>query len=111
MGGEGLMRVGHYVNPQPSEYYRRLTLRPTEYRRLVEQIEATLPPPPESGSRKSYKSFEPGALHYDASGRYTLTNTCNQWVGDTLAKAGVRIGQWTPLAGGVMKWFDNPETD
>ena len=111
MGGDGLMRVGHYVNPRPSEYHRYLTLRPEEYRRLVAEIEATLPPPPEAGERFSYESFEKGARNYDALGRYTLGNTCNQWVGDTLARAGVKMGQWTPLAGGVMKWVDDPTAD
>ena len=42
-GGDGLMRVGHYVRPAPSEYHRPLRLRPAEYARLVERIEAALP--------------------------------------------------------------------
>ena len=103
-GGEGLLRVGHYVNPQPSEYHRMITLRPEEYGRLVREIEATLPPLAAGEVRDSYESYEPNAIHYDARGRYTLTNTCNQWVSDVLAKAGVKIGYWTPFAGGVMKW-------
>ena len=110
-GGDGLMRVAHYVNPQPSEYYRELTVRPEEYRQLVQQIEAALPPAPENGERQIYRSYEVGAVHYDALGRYTLGNTCNQWVGDVLARSGVKIGYWTPLAGGVMKWFEEPVAD
>lgn len=108
-GGEALMRVGHYVNPMPSDHHRELTLRPKEYRRLVAQIEGALPPSAGNEERFSYDSFERGARNYDASGRYTLANTCNQWVGDTLAIAGVKMGQWTPLAGGVMKWIDEAE--
>ena len=108
-GGEGLMRVGHYAWPQPSEYHRPLVLRPAEYARLVAEIEKALPALPHGEERFSYDSFEQGARNYDALGRYTLANTCNQWVGDTLAKAGVKIGHWTPLAGGVMKWVPVPE--
>lgn len=111
MGGEGLMRVGHYVNPRPSEYHRYLTLRPEEYRRLVREIEAALPPFPKNGNRFSYDSFEVGARNYEARGRYTLSNTCNQWVGDVLARSGVRMGYWTPLAGGVMKWVEDPTAE
>ena len=103
-GGKGLLRVASYVNPQPSDYHRTITLRPEEYRRLVAEIEATLPTLAAGEVRDSYESYELNAIHYDARGRYTLINTCNQWVSDVLAKAGVRIGYWTPFAGGVMKW-------
>lgn len=108
-GGDGLMRVGHYALPKPSEYHRPLVLRPQEYRRLVAEIEKALPELEAGQERFSYDSFERGARNYDARGRYTLANTCNQWVGDTLAKAGVKVGHWTPLAGGVMKWVPAPE--
>ncbi|MBO6769435.1 MAG: DUF2459 domain-containing protein [Erythrobacter sp.] len=104
-GGEGLMRVGHYVRPATSEYHRPLTLRREEYARLVEQVEAALPPLAAGETRVTYDSFERGARNYDALGRYTLTNTCNQWVGDVLAHAGIEMGLWTPLAGGVMRWI------
>ncbi|WP_279349899.1 DUF2459 domain-containing protein [Erythrobacter litoralis] len=108
-GGEGLVRVGHYVNPQPSEYYRTIRLRPAEYARLVDRVETLLPPQPSGMPRRSRTGFDPTTLNYDATGRYTLANTCNQWTNDTLAYAGVRIGVWTPLAGGVMKWIPQPE--
>lgn len=107
-GGDVVMRVGHYVRPAPSEYHRPLRLRPDEYARLVREIEATLPPLPPGQTRVSHDSFEMGARNYDARGRYTLLNTCNQWVSDALAEAGVRMGWWTPLAGGVMKWVPEP---
>lgn len=107
-GGEGLVRVGHYVRPAPSEYHRPLTLRPAEYARLIERVEAALPPLAPGETRVTYDSFEEGARNYDATGRYTLANTCNQWVGDTLAHAGIAMGRWTPLAGGVMKWVPEP---
>ena len=28
--------------------------------------------------------------------------------GETLAQAGVKMGRWTPFAGGVMKWIPKP---
>ena len=30
-------------------------------------------------------------------------------VGNMLAEGGVQMGWWTPFAGGVMKWIDQPE--
>lgn len=107
-GGDGLMRVGHYVRPAPGENHRPLRLRPAEYRKLAKAVEAALPQLPEGAVRTTYPSFEIGAANYDARGRYTIGNTCNQWVGDTLAQAGVKMGRWTPLAGGVMKWIRQP---
>ena len=104
-GGDGLMRVGHYVRPAASENHRWIRLRPEEYRRLTDRIEASLPPLTKGEARRSYDSYEIGARNYDALGRYTLANTCNQWVGDVLAHAGIRMGAWTPLAGGVMRWI------
>lgn len=107
-GGDGLMRVGHYVRPAPSETHRPMLLRPSEYARLVREVEATLPPIAPGENRRTYDSYEPGARNYDALGRYTMFNTSNQWVSDTLAAAGMRIGSWTPFAGGVMKWIPRP---
>ena len=104
-GGDGLVRVAPYVNPQPSEHYRVLQLRPAEYRRLSERVAQALPKLRPGEKRDEFVGFDRATYNYAANGRYTLGNTCNQWVSDTLAYAGVRVGAWTPLAGGVMKWF------
>jgi Protein of unknown function (DUF2459) len=47
-------------------------------------------------------------VFYTAQGRYSALNTCNSWTRDRLAEAGVRVGRWTPFAGGVMRWFAAP---
>ena len=107
-GGDAVMRVAHYVRPAPSEWHRPMRLRPEEYQRLVKDILRTLPPSPPGGVRRDYPSYERGAKNFDSLGRYTILNTCNTWVGDRLAAAGVKIGRWTPLAGGVMNWVPEP---
>lgn len=107
-GGEPIMRIAHYVRPAPSTWHRPVRLRPEEYRRLTSDILRQLPGLAEGAERRDYPSFEPGAKNYDSLGRYTILNTCNSWVGDRLAAAGMRIGRWTPLAGGVMKWVPEP---
>jgi uncharacterized protein (TIGR02117 family) len=104
VGGEGLLHIAHYVRPAPSGTARPLMLSRAEYRRLVAAIEETLPPAP----RTRHPGYGPQDVFYDASGRYTATNTCNQWTSDMLARAGVRTGWWTPFAGGVMKWVPKP---
>jgi len=100
VGGDGLLHVAHYVRPAPSADARPLTLRPAEYARLVAAIERASPPHP----RTRHAGYGPQDVFYDAPGRYTAANTCNQWTSNMLAEAGVRTGWWTPFAGGVMKW-------
>ena len=106
-GGEPVMRVSHYVRPAASENYRPLRISRAQYRRLVSAIEAHLPPQPETGREILTGTYADDA-YYDALGRYTMGNTCNSWVGARLADAGVEMGLWTPLAGGVMKWIPEP---
>jgi uncharacterized protein (TIGR02117 family) len=100
LGGEGLVHVAHYVRPRPGPSLRPLTITSEQYRRIVEQIERFAP---QVGTTR-YTGYYRHDVFYDAPGRYTPTNTCNQWTSDILAEAGIRTGLWTPFAGGVMKW-------
>ena len=104
IGGDGLLHVAHYVRPDPSADARPLTLTPPQYARLVAAVERASP----TGSRRAYPGYSPQDVFYDAPGRYTAANTCNQWTSNMLAQAGVRTGWWTPFAGGVMKWVPKP---
>jgi uncharacterized protein (TIGR02117 family) len=99
-GGDGLLHVAHYVRPAPDSNARQIVLRPAEYARLVTAIDSNILPHAEV-----YLGYEDWDVFYEATGRYHFANTCNQWVSDVLASAGVRVGLWTPFAGGVMKWF------
>jgi len=105
VGGDGLLHVAHYVRPAPSDDNRLLRLTRPQYRRLVAAIEASLP----RGPKVRYPGYFEQDVFYEAPGRYTAANTCNQWTSDMLAAAGVRTGRWTPFAGGVMKWVPEPD--
>lgn len=105
VGGDGLLHVAHYVRPAPSDDVRPLRLTRPQYRRLVASVEASLP----RGPKVRYPGYFEQDVFYEAPGRYTATNTCNQWTSDMLAAAGVRTGWWTPFAGGVMKWVPEPD--
>ncbi len=99
IGGEAVLHVAHYADPQPAEDQRVLRLRPAEYAQLTRQIARHVAPGvavlPGYGTHDAF---------YSARGSYHLGNTCNQWTSDRLAAAGVRTGLWTPFPGGVMKW-------
>jgi uncharacterized protein (TIGR02117 family) len=104
LGGDGLLHVAHYVRPAPADDIRPLRLTAAQYAAVVRRIEAMLPPGSTAEPRKHFKGYGNYDTFYEARGRYTAANTCNQWTSDTLGAAGVRTGAWTPFAGGVMKW-------
>ena len=103
------MRVSHYVRPAPSDSHRPVVISAAQYRDLARRIEASLKPIPDGRSERSIlRGTDPRDVYYEARGRWTVGNTCNSWVGDTLAASGLRMGWWTPFAGGVMKWIPAP---
>ncbi len=108
VGGDGLIHASHYVRPAPGPSNRPLRLSEEQYAKLVAIIEAQIPP---YEGRETYPGYGTYDVFYDAPGTYHLGNTCNQWTSNTLAAAGVKIGRWTPLPGGVMKWIEEPVTD
>lgn len=110
IGGDPIMRVGHYVRPAPSENHRPLRISRAQYARLVDAIERELPPPPPDGREVLEGSYAEDA-YYETYGTYSMARTCNSWVGEVLAEAGVEMGWWTPFAGGVMKWIPEPGED
>ena len=103
-GGDGLLHVAHYVRPAPADDIRPIRLSAAQYAALVRRIEAMLPPGAIGEPRRHYPGYGDYDAFYDARGRYTAVNTCNQWTSDSLAVAGVETGIWTPFAGGVMRW-------
>jgi uncharacterized protein (TIGR02117 family) len=106
IGGDPLIHVAHYIRPAPGPDNRPLRITREQYRRLVARIEASLAPEAE---RPRYPGYDVHDVFYTAQGRYNWRKTCNQWTSDTLAAAGVKVGRWTPLAGGVMKWVPEPD--
>jgi uncharacterized protein (TIGR02117 family) len=100
IGGDGVLHVAHYIRPAPADDIRPLRLTHEQYARLVAAIDRSLPKNP----RVRYPGYGAQDVFYDAPGHYTAATTCNQWTSNTLAAAGVRVGAWTPFAGGVMKW-------
>lgn len=106
VGGDGLAHVAFYVRPATSPELRAIRVTDAQYARLIATIEAHLLPP---GARTRHPGYGASDVFYDAKGTYTAVNTCNQWTSNRLADAGVRIGRWTPLGGGVMKWAPLPQ--
>jgi uncharacterized protein (TIGR02117 family) len=98
------LHIYHLINPQPLPHRKTLRVTPQQYHIIVRQIRATFRLN-EDGASVAYPAYGPDNLFYDSKGHYSAFNTCNNWTGDILRKAGVRMGIWTPMPGGVMRWF------
>ena len=71
---------------------RPVRLRQAEYDRLVAHLLD------EIGDGPPIAGYGPDDIFLPGTSRYSLLRTCNRWVADTLAAAGVKVGWWTPLA-------------
>ena len=98
------LHVYHLVDPQPTSYRKQLRVTPAQYHKIITQIRTTFRLD-KQGHSVATPAYGPNNLFYDSYGHYNALHTCNNWTGDVLRKAGVRIGIWTPMPGGVMKWF------
>lgn len=102
--GETTLHVYHLTNPVPLRRRKILRVSAAQYRSIIAQIRATFRAN-ERGQSAAHAAYGNHNLFYDSTGHYNALNTCNTWTGSVLKKAGVRIGMWTPLPGGVMRWF------
>jgi uncharacterized protein (TIGR02117 family) len=102
--GQSVLHVDHLRDPREIPPLRPIRLSRDQYRALIAAITDTLAlgadghPVPTPG----YGSLD---VFYASKREYWLFNTCNIWTGDVLAKAGVRVGLWSPLPAGVKEWF------
>ena len=101
--GRSLMHVEHEWNPRVLDYQKRLVLTRDQYRRLTRHIagnfdvDATGRTMPLLG-----RGYGPADVFYEARGPYNAFFTCNEWTGEALRAAGVRMGIWTPFAQSIM---------
>jgi uncharacterized protein (TIGR02117 family) len=98
------LHIYHLIDPQPAGHRKRFYVSEAQYKHIVADVRGTFRLA-KDGNSKAYPAYGPNNLFYDSNGRYTAINTCNEWTASILRRAGVRIGIWTPMAGGVMRWF------
>lgn len=110
-GGDPLMHVGHLSEPRASSANRPLRLSPDAYRRMAEAIRRSFERGPDGAALPlTGEGYADHDTFYEAHGTYHAFRTSNQWTGDILAHAGVRIGVWTPFEQGIMWRFrDEPD--
>jgi uncharacterized protein (TIGR02117 family) len=98
------LHIYHLIDPQPMPHRRAFKVTPQQYRSIIRQIRETFRLN-DRGESVAHPAYGTDNLFYDSKGHYSAVNTCNSWTGGILRNAGVRMGGWTPLPGGVMRWF------
>lgn len=98
-----LVHLEHIRRPRTGPDVRAVMLRPDEYRRLAAFVRSSIDT---RGARlrwrHGYGNFD---AFYAGTGRYSARVTCNEWTGEALRRAGVRMGRWTPFPATVMAWL------
>ena len=93
-----------YVTPDAT--CRAVAITPEQYEQLAAFIASSVVADGEGRARlASEKSYYSHDRFYESSGRYHVFNTCNQWTGRGLSRAGVTTGLWTPLKPQVLWWL------
>ncbi|HEY4373150.1 MAG TPA: TIGR02117 family protein [Burkholderiales bacterium] len=77
---------------------RRLVLTPAAYARLAAHVKAAFANDAH-GAHVAYpgRGYTPHDTFYAARGHFSPILTCNEWVREALAAAGVRVPAWAPL--------------
>lgn len=106
--GKALVHVDR-IKQLPQSGVHKLNLTMKEFQRILEFAKAQVEP-------KNWKQNEPATVmpgygpndrFFEATNEYSYSAlfTCNNWVSEGLAQAGVKTGAWTPLPFGVMWWY------
>ncbi len=101
---ETVLHVEYLLDAADGECFRELVISRQQYRDLVEFVESSIDRLDELGAAEPATTVTYGSTDrfYAAAGRYHAFNTCNQWTGRGLARAGAPVGIWTPLAPHVL---------
>jgi uncharacterized protein (TIGR02117 family) len=96
--GTSAMHVECVYEPDGWMPSGKLSLTRGQYRDLCEYIRSSLRRD-EHGALMRIDALGYGDLDcfYEATGRYSLINTCNEWIGAGLRRVGARTGVWTPF--------------
>ena len=101
--GRSLMHADHDHQPRPNDYQHPITLSRDEYRRLVAYLRAGFQRDAQGRTMPVIgRGYRGSDMFYEAVGPYNAFYTCNEWTGEALRTAGVRMGVWTPFSASVM---------
>lgn len=90
---DAVLHVEYVSQPYNSARSMEMKISTEQYQQMCTFIENTFDgdQPLEGISFGDFDQF------YPATGRYHLFNTCNNWVGEAMKAAGMKVGRYTPL--------------
>lgn len=96
---ESVLHVEYQWDFVPGPTMQEVLISRQQYQELTTFVQSTIGETDETGAavlatEVSYNDYD---RFYLARGRYHMFNTCNQWTGRGLHRAGVPTGLWTPL--------------
>lgn len=102
--GESAMHVA-YRKSAPAAGARMVafTLSVEQYKRLVNYIRASFRFRANKVQLIDHAGYGAHDQFFESNGSYSLFKTCNEWTGDGMEEAGLPVGVWTPLEGGIIK--------
>lgn len=93
-----VLHIEYQAAPKPSPDAITLTLSNESYQKLAAYIRASAVLEPNGSARWiAGHRYDRNDAFYEAYGHYSLFKTCNQWVRNALAEAGVRTPWWSPF--------------
>jgi uncharacterized protein (TIGR02117 family) len=104
---ESVLHVEYVSECAAGPNLREVLISRADYRELASFVEASIGTRNGAGTAQTATdvSYGDADRFYTSSGRYHALNTCNQWTGRGLARAGVPVGIWTPLKAHVFFWL------
>lgn len=98
-----VLHVQPVAAPYVSSRSMRVKLSPKQYTALCQSIQSSIADPvPIAG-----ESFGQQDFFYPATEKFHLFNTCNNWVGEKMKAAEIKVGRFTPLPKTVFWHLDN----
>ncbi len=109
---ESVLHIEYLPYAAPDMNMRPVLLSREQYRELADFVRTSIGQCNDRGTAVPASAVTYGSSDrfYESSGRYHAFNTCNQWTGRGLARAGVPVGIWTPLKTHVHCWLPVEET-
>lgn len=102
--GESAMHVDYLkAPPKIGERGKSISISERQYKALIAYIKESFLMKEGKAMLIDHAGYGKRDKFFEANGRYSLFMTCNEWTGDGMQAAEMKVGVWTPLEFGIME--------
>lgn len=102
--GESAMHVDYLKTaPKLGDRGKQYFISAEQYQQLITYITGSFTLNKNKSMLIDHAGYGKRDKFFEANGRYSLFMTCNEWTGDGMQAAEMKVGIWTPLEFGIMK--------